>query len=158
MSSKHLELLPASFDCPRQAQAKPSQDFCKIGFPSRNFAMPLSPLPHTISQYPRFSWIWLKYSLVSSLSSIMRASSVLLIKMPPISSAFHARSLPVQCHMPPKSSLPISNTMFPLFGVSAPHNAASSVCCSRAMPPTVKSFYGLCRRLLVSLLLCLLDW
>jgi hypothetical protein len=124
-------------------QLEPSQDSCKIGFLSRNFAMPLSSSPQATFQYPQFSWIWLKYSLVSSFSSLMQASSMLLIKMPPISTAFHPGSLPVQCHLPPKPSLLISNTMFTPFGVSAPHNAASSLCCFRAMPPAVKSFYGL---------------
>jgi hypothetical protein len=157
-----LSLLSIWNYCPHtliaQDKLKPSQNFCKIVFPSRNFAMPLSPSPHATSQYPQFSWIWLKYSLVSSLSSLMQVSSVLLIKMPPISSAFHARSLLVQCHLSPKPSLPIPNTVFPPFGVSAPHNATSSLCCSRAMPPAVKSFYGWCHRLLVSLLLCLSNW
>jgi hypothetical protein len=61
-----------------------------------------------------------------------------LIKMPPSQIYSNAR-LPVQT-VQWHGALYFSLKMFAPFSVSAPHNATFSLCHSRAMPPTVKSF------------------
>jgi hypothetical protein len=47
----------------------------------------------------------------------------------------------VQWHGALEASTLISNTMFAPLSVSAPHNAAFSLCHSHTMPPAIKSFH-----------------